>query len=52
MGTVRDILEGKDTTIHAIEPEATVRDAVAQMCRSHVGALLVNEHDSACGHRF
>ena len=49
MGAIRTIVEGKDTAIHAVGPEATVRDAVVEMCRSHVGALLVNEYGAPVG---
>jgi hypothetical protein len=42
MSAIRSILEGKDTTIHAVGPEATVLDAVDEMCRSHIGAVLVD----------
>lgn len=49
MGAIRNIVEGKDRTIHAVGPEDTVRDAVVEMCRNHVGALLVNEHGATVG---
>lgn len=41
MSTIREILEIKGHTIHSIAPGATVLDAVDEMCRTHVGALLV-----------
>ena len=49
MSVLRSILEGKDKTIHAVGPDDMVLDAVGKMCRSHVGALLVNEHDRPVG---
>jgi CBS domain-containing protein len=47
--SLRSILETKNRTIHAVGPTATVLDAIGMMCRSHVGALLVNEHDGPVG---
>lgn len=42
METLEAILESKEsTTVHVITPEATVLDAVDQMCAARVGALLV-----------
>jgi len=47
--SLRSILETKNRTIQAVGPTATVLDAIGMMCRSHVGALLVNEHDGPVG---
>lgn len=49
MGAIASILEEKDTTIRAVGPEATVFDAVGEMCRNHVRALLVEEHGAPVG---
>ena len=39
--SLREILESKGRQIHSIRPDATILDAVDEMCRVHVGALLV-----------
>jgi CBS domain-containing protein len=49
MSALRTILEGKGSTVHYVGPEATVLEAVGRMCRSRIGALLVEEHDEAIG---
>jgi CBS domain-containing protein len=41
MRTVRQLLEAKSPTIHAIRPEAPVLDAIRLMADAHVGAVLV-----------
>ena len=41
MRTVRQLLEAKPPTIHAIRPEAPVLDAIHLMADAHVGAVLV-----------
>mgnify|MGYP003499496080 FL=1 len=41
MRTVRQLLEAKSPTIHAIRPEAPVLDAIRLMAEAHVGAVLV-----------
>lgn len=41
MRTVRQLLEAKPPTIHAIRPEAPVLDAIRLMADAHVGAVLV-----------
>ena len=48
-GTVADLLEIKGTLVHAIEPQATVYEAVARMDERRVGALLVMEGDRLVG---
>lgn len=50
MKTVAEILKAKgDSTVHAIEPTATVFDAVKLMAQKNIGALLVMEHDRIVG---
>jgi CBS domain-containing protein len=41
MRTVRQLLEAKTSTIHAIRPEAPVLDAIRLMAEAHIGAVLV-----------
>ncbi len=41
MRTVRQLLEAKPPTIHAIRPEAPVLDAIRLMAEAHIGAVLV-----------
>lgn len=41
MRTVRQLLEAKTPTIHAIRPEAPVLDAIRLMAEAHIGAVLV-----------
>lgn len=41
MLTVKHLLEGKGSQVHATEPDAPVLDAIRQMAEKHVGALLV-----------
>ena len=43
MRTVRQLLEAKSPTIHAIRPEAPVLDAIRLMAEAHIGAVLVME---------
>jgi CBS domain-containing protein len=49
METLQDILDHKGGKIHTIAPEATVLDAVDEMCREHIGALLVMRGDALLG---
>jgi len=49
MSTIRTILDGKGWTIHSVSGDATVLDAVRQMCRNHVGALLVLDANKPVG---
>ena len=49
MSTIRSILDDKGWTIHAVGGDATVFDAVSKMCRSHIGALLVNDNGKPIG---
>jgi CBS domain-containing protein len=43
MNTIRDVLESKGNDIYVTRPETTIDDAVVEMCRVKVGALLVVE---------
>jgi CBS domain-containing protein len=49
MSTIREILDTKGWTIHAVGGDETVFDAVSKMCRSHIGALLVNDSGKPIG---
>lgn len=49
MSALRTILEGKDATVHYVAPDATVLSAVDKMCRTRVGALLVETNDEPVG---
>jgi signal-transduction protein with cAMP-binding, CBS, and nucleotidyltransferase domain len=41
MVTVREVLETKGREVLSTQPGATILQAVQEMCRKHVGALLV-----------
>jgi CBS domain-containing protein len=41
MTMVRQLIEGKTRTLHSVEPEAPVLEAIRQMAEHHIGALLV-----------
>jgi CBS domain-containing protein len=43
MNTMREVLERKGYEVYATTPDATVDDAVVEMCRARVGALLVRD---------
>ena len=45
MGAIASILEEKDTTIRAVGPEATVFDAVGEMCRNHLEGARVTARE-------
>jgi CBS domain-containing protein len=49
MSTIRDILETKGSRVYATAPEATVHQAVDEMCRHRVGALLVLDEQTPVG---
>jgi signal-transduction protein with cAMP-binding, CBS, and nucleotidyltransferase domain len=51
MGTVREVIESKanGNELRSTPPGATVLDAVEQMCRAHVGALLVMDRTIPVG---
>jgi CBS domain-containing protein len=49
MVTVAEILETKGRAVHTTRPDATVVSAVDDMCRLHIGALLVTDGKSPVG---
>ncbi len=49
MTTVRDILGDKGGTVHTVEADKTVFDAIKKMSDSNVGSLLVMESGKICG---
>lgn len=50
MKIVAEILKAKgDSTVHAIEPTATVFDAVQLMAQKNIGAVLVMKQDKIVG---
>ena len=49
MHSIRDILREKGTTVHSIEPEITVFEALRQMAELGIGALLVIEGGKPVG---
>jgi CBS domain-containing protein len=49
MATLHPILETKGRTVHRIAPGAPVLFAVNEMCRHHVGALLVMDGEAPAG---
>lgn len=49
MKTVAQVLEGKKSTIVAVEPQFTVLAALELMARREVGAVLVLEGQRLCG---
>ncbi|SAK63162.1 signal-transduction protein [Caballeronia temeraria] len=50
MATVKQVLKAKiDTTVHTIDAEASVYEAVALMSRAEGGALVVMVGDTVCG---
>jgi len=48
-GTVADMLAQKSPVIHAVSPQTTVLDAIAQMDAKRVGALLVMQGERLAG---
>ena len=48
-GTVADMLAHKSSVVHAVPPDATVLEAIAQMDSKRVGALLVMQGDKLVG---
>jgi CBS domain-containing protein len=48
-GTVADMLAQKSSVVHAVTPDTTVLDAIAQMDAKRVGALLVMQGDKLVG---
>lgn len=49
MKTVRDILRDKGSNVYTTTPDATVYDALKQMAKKNVGALLVLEEEKLVG---
>ena len=49
MASVAEVLRDKGSEVHAIEPTATVYDAVEKMVARNVGALLVVDGDVPVG---
>ena len=48
-GTVADMLSQKSSVVHAVSPDTTVLEAIAQMDAKRVGALLVMQGDKLVG---
>jgi CBS domain-containing protein len=48
-GTVADMLAHKSSVVHAVPPDTTVLEAIAQMDSKRVGALLVMQGDKLVG---
>jgi CBS domain-containing protein len=48
-GNVADMLAYKSSVVHAVAPETTVLDAIAQMDSKRVGALLVMQGEKLVG---
>jgi CBS domain-containing protein len=46
---VKDLIEVKNKGVWAIEPKASVYDAIAQMAEKQIGALLVTEKSKVIG---
>jgi len=49
MKIVRDILERKGTDVWTIEPNATVREALAKMAEKDIGALVITDEQGVVG---
>lgn len=49
MDQVRDILAAKGATVHTIEKNATVFEAIKKMVDNGVGSLIVMDGDAICG---
>jgi CBS domain-containing protein len=49
MSELENILERKGTSVHRIPSSATVLDAVDELCRLHIGALVVEEKETPVG---
>lgn len=49
MGAMQSILNGKARAVYEIAPDATAYDAVEEMCRLQIGALLVVEGETPIG---
>lgn len=49
MTTIAEILEHKNRTVHSIEPDAMVFEAVKKMVATNVGSLIVQQGDDVVG---
>ena len=49
MSDLASILDGKSSVIHSVAPHVMVVEAVKEMCRHHIGALLVREGEAMVG---
>lgn len=49
MSTVSEVLREKGSRVFTIDPHSTVFDAIAQMVRQGIGALIVLEEESVLG---
>jgi signal-transduction protein with cAMP-binding, CBS, and nucleotidyltransferase domain len=49
MSTMHDLLEVKGSRVHTTAPNATIHQAVDEMCRLRVGALIVTEKAAPIG---
>lgn len=49
MSTARDILSKKGNDVWSIEPQASILQAIEQMAKKEVGALLVMDSDKLVG---
>jgi CBS domain-containing protein len=49
MATVKDLLQGKGSTVYTITPQTSLRDALILMAEKHIGALPVIEEDQIAG---
>lgn len=49
MGKIAGILQTKGSTVHSIEPDATVFDAIRKMVECKVGSLLVMDGNNVVG---
>lgn len=49
MDSIHAILRDKGGSIHATNPDTTVRSAVEAMCSAHIGALLVMRGEAMAG---
>jgi CBS domain-containing protein len=47
--TLRAVLDAKGHSLHVVNPEATVLDAVRKMNEERIGALLVMDNDQLVG---
>lgn len=49
--TLEDILKAKGSSVYTIAPEAMLEEAIGELSRHNVGALLVCERDPAFGEK-